>query len=1501
MKRRLFILMITSCLAMAQAQQVCLPTSLLNIPDSISKLSPYAIEVVNTYPSRNLYPRAQRASRVGSNLSTEGLDFWVTYMRNSQYGSESSDLQLQLIAVARQLATVTVTNEYTGWSTSTQIPANGLATLVIPANQAYNYMGQIAYTGLHVTSSSVISLYATNYAPYTYDATNVYPTAALGTSYIVAAYGNADFAITEFAVVATQDSTEVSFVPSKSTIEGYQAGTQYMVTLAKGQVISLQAYSSSNDLTGSYVHANHPVAVFQGDAQCNIPNGNAASDHIVEQAVPINAWGTDYVVVKSKNQAEDRLVIVAAVDGTQVFVDGVILTTLQAFESEELTLTSNASYIHANHPISVNQFISGGENNLPSHNGDPSQITVSPIGQSIDEITFGTFQSSITQTHFVNVVTTTASVPSTTLDGVSIANHMQLVPGNNTYSYAQLPIQQGTHTLYNPQGLSATVYGVGRYESYGYNVGCRADSINSIDVEESMIKSTCDTIHFCSSQLPVWIGSRYVYSSGLYSDTVVNGNSKEISNYYVDISPSFLKDTVIHITYGESYTWRGNTYSTSGEYREVYTNQYGCDSVYSLSLDVLKPNRDTTTTKMLLICNTDLPFQWDNLTIADEGIYTQHYSRNPYGDSLVVLNVQLLSSYHIVIRDTIPLGTQYSYRGQTYTPTKPGPFVREEQLSTIQGCDSVISLYLFVRDTNLVQYDTICYRPNYLFHNHIYPLPSMGNLLVAQDYVLEYRDSLLMQQYKMYLHILPEEYNERFIQDTICYGQSYWFGDQSISPSISSKIEWSDSLGKYFLREDYEHTIALPTGCDSTIHLQLSVALPDTVMLQQVSDTAVMFGNRWLTTSGLYTDTLVNRVGCDSIIILQLTILEPPVRQEPYRVSIAETICRGDTLQFGSRRITTAGTYVDTLTNNPLRDTIVTITLSVAPKYQVSSLLSIGQGDSLLWHNKYYSQQGIYYDSLVSSSGCDSICVLYLMVNPTYRFHSSDTICQSESYDFRGLQLTQSGLYYDSLLTIEGYDSIYSLELVVIPHDTLYSNETIKEGEYYVYYGDTLRSSGTYNAFRPAPSGCDSVIILNLTVLQPYLEHRYDSICSGYKIVWNGSEYSSSGDYSQIFEAQDGRDSVVTMHLTVHPIDSIQVVESACGSYVWNGQIYTASGNYTQTFTNQYGCDSVVTMNLVINSSEYVQIFDTICEGESYSDGVVTYTKTGVYQWKSVNALGCDSIITLILTVLPWPTNTFNLGSICADDEALYVPLVLSTEAQWNYAIRFDTLAKQCGFTDIPLTPYDGNDIRIELPTIGVYQYTIPNNYSAQLILSNNICSNPKTYPISYTVLYPSWIIHQKWNDVIGVMNKDYNGGFNFSSYQWYKDGQLIPDETDEILYMENGLLAGDYQALVTRETDGISMMTCAYHYDPMVSPAPSFTVTTIPTFVSRRFPTITISTNMPATFEIRDIVGNIIAAGTLDKEPVMVNLDQVSCSGVFVIYCKSNDGQSTSSKIIVQ
>ena len=57
----------------------------------------------------------------------------------------------------------------------------------------------------------------------------------------------------------------------------------------------------------------------------------------------------------------------------------------------------------------------------------------------------------------------------------------------------------------------------------------------------------------------------------------------------------------------------------------------------------------------------------------------------------------------------------------------------------------------------------------------------------------------------------------------------------------------------------------------------------------------------------------------------------------------------------------------------------------------------------------------------------------------------------------------------------------------------------------------------------------------------------------------------------------------------------------------------------------------------------------------------------------------------------------------------------------------------------------------------------------------------------------------------------------------------------------------------------------------------------------------------MPATFEIRDIVGNIIAAGTLDKEPVMVNLDQVSCSGVFVIYCKSNDGQSTSSKIIVQ
>ena len=69
------------------------------------------------------------------------------------------------------------------------------------------------------------------------------------------------------------------------------------------------------------------------------------------------------------------------------------------------------------------------------------------------------------------------------------------------------------------------------------------------------------------------------------------------------------------------------------------------------------------------------------------------------------------------------------------------------------------------------------------------------------------------------------------------------------------------------------------------------------------------------------------------------------------------------------------------------------------------------------------------------------------------------------------------------------------------------------------------------------------------------------------------------------FQTINGCDSIVTLDLTVHPIDAISIDSTVFDSFNWNGTIYTSSGTYTQFFTSAFGCDSSVTINLTVSQS----------------------------------------------------------------------------------------------------------------------------------------------------------------------------------------------------------------------------------------------------------------------------------------------------------------------------
>lgn len=92
-----------------------------------------------------------------------------------------------------------------------------------------------------------------------------------------------------------------------------------------------------------------------------------------------------------------------------------------------------------------------------------------------------------------------------------------------------------------------------------------------------------------------------------------------------------------------------------------------------------------------------------------------------------------------------------------------------------------------------------------------------------------------------------------------------------------------------------------------------------------------------------------------------------------------------------------------------------------------------------------------------------------------------------------------------------------------------------------------------------------------------------------------------------------------------------------CNQYVWNDSTYTSSTTHTRYLKNMGGCDSVVTMHLTIRKGS-TGATDTATACGNYVWKGTTYNKTGIYTMVYSNAVGCDSTVYLNLTIKPIST-----------------------------------------------------------------------------------------------------------------------------------------------------------------------------------------------------------------------------------------------------------------------
>jgi len=164
--------------------------------------------------------------------------------------------------------------------------------------------------------------------------------------------------------------------------------------------------------------------------------------------------------------------------------------------------------------------------------------------------------------------------------------------------------------------------------------------------------------------------------------------------------------------------------------------------------------------------------------------------------------------------------------------------------------------------------------------------------------------------------------------------------------------------------------------------------------------------------------------------------------------------------------------------------------------------------------------------------------------------------------------------------------------------------------------------------------GCDSVVTLNLTINN---NTGIDAQIACDSFTWiDGNTYNTSNNTAtHTLTNAAGCDSLVTLNLTLNNSTSGTDVQNACDSYTWiDGNTYTESNNTaTHTLTNAVGCDSLITLNLTLNNSTFGTDVQNACDFFTWIDGNTYNTSNNTATHMLTNVAGCDSLVTLNLTI----------------------------------------------------------------------------------------------------------------------------------------------------------------------------------------------------------------------------------------------------------------------------
>ncbi len=366
-----------------------------------------------------------------------------------------------------------------------------------------------------------------------------------------------------------------------------------------------------------------------------------------------------------------------------------------------------------------------------------------------------------------------------------------------------------------------------------------------------------------------------------------------------------------------------------------------------------------------------------------------------------------------------------------------------------------------------------------------------------------------------------------------------YYGNTSatVNQVVCGASSFRSPSGKYTWTKDgtYRDTMLNKGNCDSFMTINLSFGNNSSSSLTVTACDFYVSPSKsvaW-TKTGTYTDKIKNRGGCDSIITVYLTI-----NNSTYKTLNVNT-CGPYKSPSGKYTWNTSGQHNDTLKNKKNCDSLITVNLKIG--YTTTSTLSVKACDSYRSPSKKrtWFQSGQYKDTLINTTGCDSLITINLTLGKTSFSALNVKACDKYTIPSKKRVLTQSGQYSDTLINKSGCDSVVNISLIV--------------------------SKSSYAQINP--NTCSS----------------YTSPSGKYKVSFSTSFFDTIPNRA-------GCDSIILIDVKVNPSTSKTISATVCNRYLSPSKRYVwkVSGKYIDTTVNSKGCDSIVTVNLTVNSVNVV-------------------------------------------------------------------------------------------------------------------------------------------------------------------------------------------------------------------------------------------------------------------------------------------------------------------------